>query len=136
MIESLSLKTNNYNQEDAQLMLQVSEDTVKAVVDKAQQQTPEDFSTDFLAKLRLENRELHSMTDGFLNRFISELAAPGLDREEVKRIVNDDALMESMVNKCGERLQLAADARLMAAALVGIVYGCMKAEIEAKELEG
>ena len=44
--------------------------------------------------------------------------------------------MESMVNKCGERLQLAADARLMAAALVGIVYGCVKAEIEAKELEG
>jgi hypothetical protein len=116
-------------------MLEISEGTVKAVLEKAHQQDPEDFAKDFLATLRLENKELHHVTDEFLNRFISTLAAPGMDREEIQKVVANDDLLDEMVEKCGERMQIAASARTMAAALVGLVYKCVKAEIEAKELE-
>ena len=116
-------------------MLNISEATVKAVLEKAHQQDPEDFAKDFLATLRLENKELHHVTDEFLNRFITQLAAPGMDRDEIKSIVADDDRLDDMVEKCGERMAVAASARTMAAALVGLVYKCVKAEIEAKELE-
>ena len=116
-------------------MLKISEDTVKAVLEKAHQQEPEEFAKDFLATLRLENKELHYITDEFLNRFITGLAAPGMDREEIQRVVASDDLLDEMIEKCGERMAVAVNARVMAAALVGLVYKCMKAEIEAKELE-
>jgi hypothetical protein len=116
-------------------MLNISEATVKAVLEKAHQQDPEDFAKDFLATLRLENKELHHVTDEFLDRFITSLAAPGMDRDEIKSIVANDDLLDAMVERCGERMAVAASARTMAAALVGLVYKCMKAEIEAKELE-
>jgi len=117
-------------------MLKISEVTINAVLDKAHQQDPEDFTKDFLATLRLENKELHQFTDEFLTRFITSLAAPGMDREEIQKIVANDELLDNMVEKCGERMAIAADARIMAASLVGVIYKCIKAEIEAEELEG
>jgi hypothetical protein len=117
-------------------MLNISKGTIEAVLDKAHQQDPEEFTKDFLATLRLENKELHQFTDEFLARFITSLAAPGMDREEIQEIVADDELLNKMVEKCGERMALATDARIMAASLVGVIYKCIKAEIEAEELEG
>jgi hypothetical protein len=117
-------------------MLNISKGTIDAVLDKAHQQVPEEFSKDFLATLRLENKELHQFTDEFLTSFITRSAAPGMDREEIKKIVANDELLDSMVEKCGERIALATDARIMAATLVGVIYKCIKAEIEAEELEG
>ena len=117
-------------------MLKISEDTIKAVLEVAHRQDPDEFVKDFLATLRLENKELHLITDEFLNRFITQLATPvGMDRDEIKAIVADDDRLNEMVEKCGERMAVAENARTMAAALVGIVYKCVKAEIEAKELE-
>lgn len=59
-----------------------------------------------------------------------------MDQEEIKKIVANDELLDSMVEKCGERIALATDARIMTATLVGVIYKCIKSEIEAEELEG
>ena len=117
-------------------MLNVSEGTVKAVLEKAHQQNPEDFVDDFLAQLRLENRELHQLTDDFLGRFLVTFGTPQMNREEIQEVIGDDELLQGMVERCGERMAMAASARVMAASLVGLVYKCVKAEVEAKELEG
>lgn len=42
-------------------MLNISKGTIDAVLDKAHQQVPEEFSKDFLATLRLENKELTNL---------------------------------------------------------------------------
>jgi hypothetical protein len=117
-------------------MLNVSEGTVKAVLEKAQQQNPEDFAEDFLAQLRLENRELHHLTNEILGRFLVDLGTPQMDREEIQEVLSDDELLRGMVERYGEQMAMALSARVMAAALVGLIYKCVKAEFEAKELEG
>lgn len=117
-------------------MLNVSEVTVKAVLEKAHQQNPEDFVDDFLAQLKLENRELYQLTDDFLRRFLVTFGQMGKFADEIQEAIGDDELMQSMVERCGERMAMATSARVMAGSLVGLVYKCVKAEVEAKELEG
>ena len=116
-------------------MLTVSEGTVRAVLEKAHQQNPEDFVGDFLAQLRLENKQLHQLTDDLLERLVSSMGPPPMSRDEIKNLAGNDDLLDDMFETCGERMARAASARTMAASLVGLVYKCVKAEIEAKELE-
>ena len=54
-------------------MIQVSEAAVDAVLEKAKQSGMEDFAADFMAGLRLENKELHSALDGLLNSYIQTI---------------------------------------------------------------
>jgi hypothetical protein len=116
-------------------MLTVSGVTVRAVLDKAHQQEPDEFAQDFLAQLRLENRELHEITCEFLDRIVTTFGTPGMDLDELRDAIVDDDLLEIAAGRFGERMQIAHGARLIAAALVGVVYKCTKAEYEAEDLE-
>tara|TARA_B100000700_G_C14998569_1_gene835174 strand:+ start:1204 stop:1575 length:372 start_codon:yes stop_codon:yes gene_type:complete len=117
------------------MMFKISEDTIRAVLEKAHQQEPDDFAMDFMAQLRLENRELHGVAADFLTKFFTLGASSAMDKDEVRRTLDDENLLNEMLERCGERFQIANDARLLATALVGIIYKCLKAEVEAKELE-
>ena len=116
-------------------MIKISDATVKAVEDKAYQQKPEDFSADFLASLRLENRDLHRMTEDMLSRFLLIAAPQGMNLEEMKALLDDEDKIEQLAEATWERVTLAQQSRLLATMLVGLVYKCMQTTIEAKELE-
>lgn len=117
-------------------MLRVSESTLEAVVEKAHQQDPDDFVEDFLAQLRLENKEIHELTQEWLDRFITEFSGLGEDYQVVKCVANKEEVLHVMIEKCAERNSMAFKARSLAAALLGLVYKCVRAEIEARELAG
>jgi hypothetical protein len=116
-------------------MIKISDATVKAVEDKAYQQTPEDFSADFLATLRLENRDLHRMTEDMLSRFLMITAPQGMSLEEMKALLDDEDKVEKLAEATWDRVKMAQQSRLLASMLVGLVYKCMQTTIEAKELE-
>ena len=116
-------------------MLKVSEGTVAAVTEKAYQQEPEDFTKDFLAQLRLENKAVHELTEVLLDRFTTELAGQGAEVEVVKCVSNKEEVFEFIIGKNRERKAAAEKARHLATALLGLVYKSLKAEIEARDLE-
>lgn len=116
-------------------MIKISDATVKAVEDKAYQQTPEDFSADFLATLRLENRDLHRMTEDMLNRFLMAGAPQGMTLEAMRTLLDDEAKVEQLAEVTWERVNTAQQSRLLASMLVGLVYKCIQTTIEAAELE-
>jgi hypothetical protein len=121
-------------------MIQVSEAAVDAVLEKAKQSGMEDFAADFMAGLRLENKELHSALDGLLNSYIQTIM-PGIDLKRFMDMFQDDddeinvEAVKDVSESMSKFMEIATHGRTMTVCTVGIIYKALKAEIEARELE-
>jgi hypothetical protein len=121
-------------------MIKVSEAAMDAVLAKAKQSGMDDFAADFMAELRLENREVHSALDGLLSSYIQTIM-PGLDISKLADLFQDDNkeldmdAVKDVSDSMSKFMELAQHGRVMTVCTVGVIYKALKAEIEARELE-
>jgi hypothetical protein len=121
-------------------MIKVSEPAMDAVMSKAKQSGMEDFAADFMAELRLENREIHTALDGLLNTYMHTIM-PGIDVSKFMDLFQDDDkeldmdAVKDVSESMSKFMELAQHGRVMTVCTVGVIYKALKAEIEARELE-
>jgi len=105
-----------------------------------------DFVQDFLAELRLDNKDLHELVTSFAQNFIRinlESATDENERIELdienesffKKMVENPERMKELAETIGNAFALGQCMSNMAVFLVAVVYKSIKATTEAEELE-
>lgn len=108
-------------------------------MEKAKQSGMEDFAADFMAELRLENKELHTAVDGLLSNYLHAVI-PCMDVEDFFGAMSEDGGPDlDAIREVGENMhkfvEMANMGKMMTICTVGVIYKVLKAELEGQELE-
>lgn len=120
-------------------MITVSQEAMNAVMEKAKQSGMEDFSADFMAELRLENKELHTAVEGLLNNYLHSVI-PSVDIESFFGAMSDDGgpdmdAIKDIGDSMSKFIEMAEHGKMVTICTLGVLYKVLKAELEGQELE-